>query len=138
MKPILVGHFRQFATPLLLAAGWHVSGAPLQVASQHSSAITAPAGGSADSVSPIISADGRYVLFASAADNLIVNGNGAAIIGPFPSKYNVFLRDRTAGTTTLVSINRFGSSGGNGDSIPVELSADARYALFESSASDLV
>jgi dipeptidyl aminopeptidase/acylaminoacyl peptidase len=35
-------------------------------------------------------------------------------------------------------VNRFRTAGGNGDSIPVELSADGRYALFESFASDLV
>ena len=122
----------------MLMTVFESSGASLQIGSQRGSAITAPAGGSADSVSPIMSADGRYILFASAADNLIVNSNGAAVTGPFPSKYNVFLRDRTAGTTTLVSVNRFGTGGGNGDCIPVELSANARYALFESSASDLV
>jgi Tol biopolymer transport system component len=38
----------------------------------------------------------------------------------------------------LVSVNLSGSAGGNGDSLPVDLSADGRYALFESIASDLV
>ena len=51
---------------------------------------------------------------------------------------NVFLRDRTNATTTLVSVNLTGTNGGNGDSLPAGLSTDGRYVLFESSASDLV
>ena len=50
----------------------------------------------------------------------------------------MFLRDRTNGTTTLVSVNLTGTGGGNGDSLPAALSANGRYACFESSASDLV
>jgi len=59
------------------------------------------AGGDADSMGPILSADGRYALFASSAQNLVV-------LGPAPSgppmlfaPLNVFMRDRTNGTTTL-------------------------------------
>jgi Tol biopolymer transport system component len=95
-----------------------------------------PSGGNGDSGSPILSPDGRYVLFASAANNLeLVSSNVFPII---PPRLNVFLRDRTAGVTTLVSINLAGVGGGNGDSIPADLSTNGRYAVFESSASDLV
>jgi Tol biopolymer transport system component len=55
-----------------------------------------------------------------------------------PPAMNVFLRDRTNATTTLVSVNLTGTNGGNGDSVPAGLSTDGRYVLFESSASDLV
>ncbi len=93
-----------------------------------------PAGGGGDSRAPIISADGRYVLFSSTADNLVTNGGAPR----FPSKLNVYLRDRAAHTTTLVSVNQAGTGGGNGDSVPVDLSTNGQYALFESSAPDLV
>jgi hypothetical protein len=50
----------------------------------------------------------------------------------------VLLRDRTTATTVLVSVNRDGDRGGNGDSLPAGISADGRYALFESGATNLV
>jgi hypothetical protein len=91
-----------------------------------------------DSVAPILSADGRYVLFASTANNLVVSSYSTAIPLLFSARYNLFLRDRTNGTTTLISVNTSGTNGGNDNSIPLALSADGRYVLFESSASDLV
>src|SRR5438105_13806649 len=78
-----------------------------------------PSGGNGDSWAPIVSADGRYILFASAANNLGLLTNGASIPEQFPSILNVFLRDRTIGATTLVSANTSGSAGGNGDSLPL-------------------
>ena len=57
-------------------------------------------------------------------------------IGPAP--LNVFLRDRTNDTTTLVSVNLNNNGGGNDDSLPVAISTNGRYALFESIATNLV
>jgi Tol biopolymer transport system component len=100
--------------------------------------LTPPAGGGGDSVSPLVSPDGRYVLFSSTANNLVLTTNNIPIpIAPFPS-FNVHLRDRASNTTTLVSVNLAGTGGGNGDSVPMGISTNARYALFESTASDLV
>jgi len=110
----------------------------LRLASGLDPAQPAPAGGSGDSWAPILSADGRFVLFASTANNLVLNSNDTPIPARFPANLNVFLRDRTNQTTTLVSANLSGNAGGNGDSLPVDLSEDGRYALFESTASDLV
>src|SRR5690242_4002976 len=95
--------------------------APLQSVSVLNSALNAPAGGSGDSLDPVISADGRYVLFASAANNLVLNSSTNPITPIFPPKLNVYLRDRTNGTTTLVSVNLAGTGGGNGDSLPVDI-----------------
>jgi Tol biopolymer transport system component len=96
-----------------------------------------PPTGGGDSWCPIVSPDGRYVLFASRADNLALGSNG--VYRPLvPPKVNVFLRDRTRGTTILVSVNISGTGGGNGDSAPTALSSNGQYALFESAASDLV
>jgi Tol biopolymer transport system component len=97
-----------------------------------------PASGGGNSMNPIITPDGRYVLFASTADNLALTSSNTPFPAQSPPKINVFLRDRTNGTTTLVSINLAGTGGGNGDSIPIELSTNGQFALFESTASDLV
>jgi len=97
-----------------------------------------PAGGNGDSTVPIISADGRFVLFASAANNLMLTGSNTPLPALFPDRLNVFLRDRTNGSTTLVSVNLAGTAGGDGDSLPMGISANGDQVLFESSASNLV
>ncbi|MBA4147865.1 MAG: PD40 domain-containing protein [Verrucomicrobia bacterium] len=96
-----------------------------------------PAGGNGDSFIPIVSADGQQVLFASMADNLVIDTNSTPLAASYPFKLNVFLRDRTNASTMLVSKNLVGVSG-NGDSVPMGISTNNRYVLFESSASDLV
>jgi Tol biopolymer transport system component len=122
----------------MLALAWQVRGGPSQLISTLDPGQAPPAGGSSDSVAPIISPDGRYVLFASFANNLMLNTNSAPIPALAPSRLNVYLRDRTNLTTTLVSVNLSGLAGGNGDSLPTGLSPNGQYVLFESSASDLV
>ncbi len=77
------------------------------------------AGGGGSSQMPIVSADGRYVLFASTANNLALMTNGAPMTASTLPALNVFLRDRASNTTTLVSVNLTGTGGGNGDSLPV-------------------
>jgi Tol biopolymer transport system component len=72
-----------------------------------------------------ISDDGRYVVFDSTARNLVA-------MSTFGYR-QIYLRDRIAGTTTLLS--RF--SGGNAamaDSANPQLSADGRYVVFDSVA----
>jgi len=128
------------AALLTLIAGISVPaiGQPLQLVSVLDPSQAPPSGGSGDSWAPVISPDGRYVLFASTANNLVLTSTTNPIPALFPPKLNVFLRDRTNGTTTLVSVNLSGTGGGNGDSTPSTLSTNGRYAVFESSASDLV
>jgi Tol biopolymer transport system component len=79
--------------------------------------------------SPSISADGRYVAFESLATNLVSGDTNGA--------YDIFVRDRTAGTTTLVSKNSAGVEGDSG-SYSASISADGRYVTFQSSATNLV
>ena len=82
-----------------------------------------------DSDSPAISADGRYVAFASYASNLVPGDtNGTA---------DVFVRDLRSGTTRRVSVATDGTQA-NGDSGSPAISADGRYVAFESDASNLV
>ena len=91
-------------------------------------------GGNGDSCTPIVTPDGRYVLFASTANNLVpTNANG-----PLPSEIalNVYLRDRLAVTTALVSVST-NADGGDDDSVPTGISTNGQYALFESAADNL-
>jgi Tol biopolymer transport system component len=114
-----------------------VLGAP-QLVSVIDSSQSPPAGGSGDSYAPVMSPDGRYVVFSSTANNLVLNNttNSSPALGS--SKLNVFIRDRDNGTTTLASVSLYGTGGGNGDSVASEISTNSRFVLFESSASDLV
>lgn len=75
-----------------------------------------------------MSDDGRYVAFASA--------DPASIPGA-PGGYQVYLRDRLAGTLELISVGNDGSMP-NGSSGPGWVSGDARYVAFQSSATNLV
>jgi Tol biopolymer transport system component len=85
--------------------------------------------GNGSSDSAAMSANGRYVVFASNASNLVAGDTNHAT--------DVFLHDRASGVTTRVSI----SSGGrqaNGPSAMPAISADGRYVAFQSFASTLV
>ncbi len=83
----------------------------------------------ADALDADLSADGRFVVFSSAADNLVpADTNG---------KSDVFVRDRAAGVTTAVSLTKDGGLA-NGASSGPAISADGRFVAFASTASDLV
>jgi Tol biopolymer transport system component len=76
-----------------------------------------------------ISADGRYVAFASNASNLVP--------GDTNGHWDVFVRDRQLGTTERVSVDSGGAQA-NADSLEPSISADGRYVAFWSNASNLV
>lgn len=92
--------------------------------------------GNAPSVDPSVSVDGRYVAFASQATNLIRGLHGSAYTTCIAC-YNVFLRDRLAGTTSLVSAALDGR-GGNDNSYRPQVSDDGRYVAFGSYATNIV
>jgi uncharacterized repeat protein (TIGR01451 family) len=75
-----------------------------------------------------ISADGRFVAFGSAATNLIAGGN---------LPFNIFVHDRLAGTTEVVSVSSSGRQGEGLSSSP-DISDDGRFAAFDSDAANLV
>jgi Tol biopolymer transport system component len=82
------------------------------------------------SYSQSISADGRYVVFGSNADNLIsVDRNG----------YNndIFLHDNQTGVTSLISVDSSGAQG-NSNSDKPSITANGRYVVFSSNADNLV
>jgi Tol biopolymer transport system component len=90
-----------------------------------------PTGGNGDSVAPVLSPDGRYVLFSSSANNLTSNDNSQPGL-------NVFVRERASNSTVLVSPSWSGTGRANGNSRFASISPDGRYVVFESDASDLV
>jgi Tol biopolymer transport system component len=81
------------------------------------------------SESPAISADGRYVAFASFAGNLVP--------GDTNDFSDVFLHDRRTGRTALISRTPAGTPGLYGSFYP-SLSADGRHVAYLSEAPDLV
>jgi Tol biopolymer transport system component len=85
--------------------------------------------GNDSSEAAAISADGRYVAFASAADNLSANDNNYVP--------DIFVRDRVAGVTEVVSVASDGTPADN-YSLNPDISADGRYVCFESFAGNLV
>ena len=89
-------------------------------------------------MNPIVSPDGRWILFSSAAENLVDPGTNTTPVANVRPTLNVYLRNVTNGTTALVSVNTNGNGGGNDDSVPVGISTNGQFALFESKASDLV
>lgn len=97
-----------------------------------------PSGGSSDSFSPILSPDGRYVAFASLANNLALLNVPNPGPPRVPPVLNVFLRDRLSQTTKLATVSADGTGGGNFDSIPRGISTNGQFALFESAANNLV
>src|SRR5262249_41868106 len=86
------------------------------------------AGGNFD----IVSADGRYIVFESNSDDLVPGLPDAN-----QHAFDVFVRDRQTGTTRCVSLNSSGSATGNDASYNPQISADGRYVVFESRATDL-
>ncbi len=86
--------------------------------------------GTTGSFNSVLSVDGRFVAFASDASDLVANDTNG--------QQDVFVRDLQTGTTTLASLNRSGTSSGNGRSFNPVISADGRLIAFESSASNLV
>jgi Tol biopolymer transport system component len=85
--------------------------------------------GTADSLRPTISADGRFVAFMSFATNLDPND--------FNAVADVFLRDRLLGTTECISVDVNGVAGNDRSESP-SLSADGNLVAFHSGASNLV
>ena len=78
------------------------------------------------SLKPSLSADGRFVAFVSDALNLVS--------GDTNNFLDAFVHDRATGVTTRVSVQSGGGQAGGGDSFNVAISADGRYAAFDSEA----
>jgi hypothetical protein len=76
-----------------------------------------------------VSADGTRVYFLSSATNLTaLNSN---------TRQQLYVRDLVANTTTMLSVNAAGTSGGNGNSHTPVISADGRRLLFQTTSTNL-
>lgn len=78
---------------------------------------------------PVLSQDGRYLAFGSGSPNLVP--------GDTNNTSDIFCRDRVTGQTTRVSVSSAGVEA-NGNSLAPDISADGRYVVFRSAASNLV
>lgn len=76
-----------------------------------------------------ISGDGRFVVFQSAASNLVENDTNG--------KTDIFVVDTTDGSVDRVSVTSNGEQA-NGDSNSPQISADAATVVFQSDATNLV
>ena len=85
----------------------------------------------ADSDSPKISDDGRFVVFVSRGSNLVSGG-------PTLGRAQVYIRDLTSGTTTLLSVAADGTTEGNGDSVSPSITPDIGLVAFSSAATNLL
>ena len=79
---------------------------------------------------PSISADGRYVAFRSRAENLVINDTN--------DRADIFVHDQKTGETTRVSVSSSGIQADLESSSWPKISADGRYVVFTSRASNLV
>ena len=88
--------------------------------------------GSGESRDPAMTPDGRYVTFASAANDL-VSGDANGIP-------DIFVRDLQSNTTMLVSVGATSTSSisPTGSSETPEITPDGRYVAFYSTATNLV
>lgn len=117
------------ALPMRLVAVASLAAAIGAQSTVRASVATGGAEANSGSDYPALSFDGRFVAFHSGATNLVANDTNA--------QSDVFVRDLHAGITTRVSVATGGAQGNQGSS-SARLSADGRFVVFESSATNLV
>ena len=128
--------FMSMASNLVGASGQHVyrhdraTGTTVLVSVAKSGA---PAASGA--FAPSVSADGRFVAFASAGSDLVDGDTNAAT--------DIFLRDMNSGTTAMVSASQTGAPANLGALANTvagkrEISNDGRYVVFTSASTNLV
>jgi hypothetical protein len=83
-----------------------------------------------NSIDPDISSNGRFVVFASRATDIVAEDTNTT--------FDIYLRDLQTGVTRLVSVNTAGTGPGNANSTDASVSDDGRFVVFTSSASNLV
>jgi Tol biopolymer transport system component len=94
------------------------------------SVATGGAAADADSDTPRVSDDGRFVVFASRASNLIAGGTS-------PNRSHVYIRDLRDETTTLVDLPEGGVGEPDGHATSPSITPDARFIAFASNAGNL-
>lgn len=87
-------------------------------------------GTAAPAASPSLSANGRYVAFASFAADIVAGDTNDA--------FDVFVRDRRQGATIRVSVDSSGAEAQGGGSFQPALTSDGQVVAFASEATNLV
>lgn len=105
-----------------------VTGAVVRVSTGSRDAQGREAEANSGSFEGSISADGRYVVFESSASNLVAGDTNNAT--------DIFRKDLVTGEIVRVSTGA-GNAQANGESFSAEISADGRYVLFDSFATNL-
>lgn len=100
-----------------------------EMVSVSSSGTLASGNGGIEPQPPSISADGRYVAFEHAAGNLVE--------GDTNNTYDIFVRDRQAGTTRRISVSTAGEQA-NGESHWASIYPYGGFVAYTSAASNLV
>jgi uncharacterized repeat protein (TIGR01451 family) len=120
---------------LAAVAAADIAAAPAPGFTELVSVSSAGVQGDQDSELPAVSADGRFVAFASLSDNLVADDTNG--------RSDIFVRDRLTGTTERVSVSSAGRQSDadsgflNGMGGP-SISADGRYVAFDSEGTNLV
>lgn len=86
-----------------------------------------------DALNPVMSPNGRYVVFQSSYNNLVPNDTNGV--------NDIFMRDLQTGTTTRISVDSAGNQANGSSAIGFQkssISADGRYVVFQSVANNLV
>jgi Tol biopolymer transport system component len=111
-----------------LAVGSHPSASADEQTLYRASIAAAGSDADGPSGAPLVSSDGNVVVFQSSAPNL-VGGDANGLD-------DVFAFDRSTGNVSLVSASSAGAAG-NGPGSPLAVSADGRFVVFSSTATDL-
>jgi hypothetical protein len=102
----------------------------VDVVSTSAGAIAAEAGLDGEGSEQVLSENGRFAVFSSAAENLVTGADTGG-------NKQIYLRDRTTGELRLIS-QGLANTGGNGDSYAARISADGSRIVFLSEATDLI
>jgi Tol biopolymer transport system component len=116
------------SAPLYLALGL-AAPAAAQVTQRVSVSTSGVPSNGVSARQPDLTPDARYIVFEDTASNLVAGDTNGTV--------DIFVRDRTLGTTTRVSVGDGGAEG-NGDSRGPCISADGRWVAFASTSSNLV
>ncbi len=79
-----------------------------------------------------ISADGRYVAFASSASNFVANDTNGSTFNP-----DIFVKDMSTGAIARVNVSANGAQANDNSLVP-QISGDGHYVVFQSHASNLI
>src|SRR5688572_5220620 len=85
--------------------------------------------GNSLNVQPDISADGRFVVFSSFADNLVPGSQSSSL--------QIYLRDRETGTIERITEDAAGEPG-DGSSVDPTVSLDGRFVAFQTNSGNLI